>query len=170
MLPLYALAVTLGLVAARRWVGQSRRTPVKLAVAALLVIGITSAVGVAEVAASSVYDYHLQSRELERVHSVHSVHSHPSSTQPATLDLASGSTCSALCEAKRATVAVHVRAVKYAAVVLLITNLVLVAFVLAFRGDRLWLRHDRIRGAHRGRHRAAGGVGHLAGTQRSIAS
>jgi hypothetical protein len=50
------------------------------------------------------------------------------------------SACTGLCAARQPTLRVHVRAVKYASALLLITNLVLVALVLALRSDRLWRR------------------------------
>ena len=47
-------------------------------------------------------------------------------------------TCVGLCSAQHATLLAHVRAVGYASLVLLISNLVLVLWVLALRGGRLW--------------------------------
>src|SRR6202040_2497088 len=139
MLPLYVLAVLAAVLLARRWAGQSRRTLVKLGATALLITLISSVVCIAEVAASSAYDYHFQSRDLALVQNLHH---HQVPAQPGSLVSTSAggaSTCAGLCSARQTTLKVHVRAVKYASAMLLLTNLVLVAWVLALRCDRrLW--------------------------------
>jgi hypothetical protein len=139
MLPLYFVAVLAAMLIARRWVGHNRGTLVKLGATALLITVISAGVGIAEVAASSAYDYRLQSRDLATVQKIHFLdHVHPVAVQPGSAVLPAASTCSGLCAARRATLLVHVRAVKYASAMLLITNLVLVAWLLALRSDRLW--------------------------------
>jgi hypothetical protein len=151
MLPLFFLAIVGALLLARRWVGQSRRELVKLGATALLVIGIGSAVGIAEVAASSAYDYKLQTTHLQLGQHLRHADGVPtdaasttSACDAACLALhvnhaAAGGPCDAFCSARQATLRVHVRAVKLASGVLLLSNIVLVAFVLAVRGGRLWL-------------------------------
>jgi len=145
MVPIFFLAIVAALLLARRWVGRSRRELVKLGATALLVIGIGSAVGIAEVAASSAYDFKLQTTHLQLAQ--HLRHTDEAPTDAASAPSAAlhlhhtGATgpCDAYCSARHATLLVHVRAVKLASGVLLISNPVLVAFVLALRGGRLWL-------------------------------
>lgn len=43
-----------------------------------------------------------------------------------------------MCAARHETFVVHVRATLYSSVVVLVTNLMLVVWVLAIRGGRLW--------------------------------
>ena len=88
---------------------------------ALLVVAAGTLMGIAEMAASSAYDYQLQSKQLQFMHSVH----HTSA--PA----------SVLAAQQQATIGLHVRGVALASVLLLVTNLVLVGWVVAFRGGRL---------------------------------
>ena len=61
-------------------------------------------------------------------------------TDSATFTESGATACTALCESVRNTFNSHVRAVFYFSVVMLITNLVLVLWVLALRSDRLWRR------------------------------
>lgn len=140
MLPLYLLAVLGAVLIARRWVGQSRRRLVEFGATALLIVVFSSAVAVAEVAASSAYDYHLQTRQLEQVHQ-HMGHT-SLAAQVAPIG-GGGGTCTGTCATLQATRDVHVRAVLLGSLVLLVTNLVVVAWVLALRGDRLWRRAGR---------------------------
>ncbi len=135
MLPLVLMAVLAALTLTRRWLGRSRHEIAQVGTAALLIIVISSAVSIAGVATTSVYDYNIQAANLGQIHSSHvtSVAVDPGVSKPST-DATSG----ALDAAKHATLMAHVRAVGDASVVLLITNLVLVAWALALRGGRLW--------------------------------
>jgi len=137
MLPLFFLAVLASLVLARRWFGHSRSRLVRFGATALLMMLITSAVGMAEMAASSAYDYRLQTRDLT---SVVAIHHHEEITPAAT---AANGGCSVLCAEKRLTLASHLKALRLTSVVLLLSNVVLVLWVLALRGDRLW-RSNRV--------------------------
>ena len=119
----------------RRWVGHSHREFRQLAVAAILTIVITSIVSIAQVATMSVHDYNIQAAQLGQVHAGHAS---TVATDPGTVTTAGGGACSALCAARHATLMAHVRSVGYAGLVLLFTNLVLVVWVLALRGGRLW--------------------------------
>jgi hypothetical protein len=132
MLPLFFLAVVAALMLARRWFGHSRRRFVKFGGTALLLMLITSAVGITEVAASSAYDYRLQTRDLT---SVVAFHHHEDTVAPAA---ATTGGCKALCAEKRLTMKTHLKALRLASVVLLLSNVVLVLWLLALRGDRLW--------------------------------
>jgi hypothetical protein len=139
MLPLFVLAVWAALALTRRWIGSNRRELVSLSAAAVLIIGITTAISVVEVTASSAYDYHLQLRQLEQKFAGH-VHS--ISTPSAAVASSTPTACTGHCAAQHSTLMVHVRAVSRAGVLLLITNLVLVGWVLALRGGRLWRRWE----------------------------
>lgn len=136
MLPLYVGAVVVALLLTRRWAGQSRRSLARIGTATVLIVAICTAVGTAEVANSSAYDYRLQARHLEEVEELNHAHSAGHPAQP----VADSNSCVGLCAAKRSTRELHVRAVTRAGVVLLLTNVVLVAWLLALRGDRLWKR------------------------------
>ena len=135
MLPLVLMAVLATLTLTRRWLGRSRREIAQVGTAALLIIVISSAVSIAGVATTSAYDYNIQAANLGQIHSSHvtSVAVDPGAPK-ASSDVTSG----ALDAARHATLMAHVRAVGDASVVLLITNLVLVAWALALRGGRLW--------------------------------
>ncbi len=135
MLPLLLLGVLAALSLTRRWVGHSHREFRQLAVAAILTIVITSVVSIAQVATMSVHDYNIQAAQLGQVHAGHAS---TVATDPGTVTTASGGACTALCAARHATLMAHVRSVGYAGLVLLFTNLVLVVWVLALRGGRLW--------------------------------
>ncbi len=137
MIPLYILAVLTAIRMARRLVGN-RRGLVKYAAAALLLVVLTTGLAVAEVAASSAYDYHFQTRHLALEHQLMG-HTHVAG-QSASFTEAGSSACTGLCASVRDTFNSHVRAVLYSSVVMLLTNLVLVLWVLAIRSDRLWRR------------------------------
>ncbi len=138
MLPVYVGAVVVALLLTRRWVGRSRRSLARIGTATVLLVAICTAVGTAEVANSSAYDYRLQTRHLEAVEELNHAHSvgHPALTAA---DAESGA-CVGLCAAKRSTRDLHVRAVTRAGAVLLLTNVLLAGWLLALRGDRLWKR------------------------------
>jgi len=135
MLPLYFLGVALALVLARRLFGKSRSKLLKISAAALLITVIGSAVGMAEVAASSAYDYRIQTRSLEQKLAFD--HSH-TEVIPAAAGTPAPNDCSGLCAQKELTMTVHLKAIKLAARLLLVSNLVAVLWVLMFCGDRLW--------------------------------
>ena len=139
MVPLYLLAVLAAVLIARRLVGQGHGKVAKFATTALLIVLLSSAVATAEVATSSSYDYHLQTRHLELQHAGHTtlVAAQPGSAQPP------AGTCTGTCAIRQNTFDTHVRAVMYGSLMMLITNLVLVVWVLALRGNRLWRQSVR---------------------------
>ena len=142
-LPFYVLAVVVAAVIARRWVGTGRRNLVEPLAVALLVVVTTTLVGVGAMAVNAVNDYHLQSERLAVVHARH-VGTDPAGSvhDPAEhADHAADEGCNALCRAQRSTLAVHERAVAYGGVVLLLTNLLLVGFLVVLWDVRLWARH-----------------------------
>lgn len=119
-LPLFALAVLVAMTVSTRLFGPQLRTRRSVAGALALVAATSTLAGIAEIAASSAYDYHLQSSELRFMDSMHNV-------------------CVGTCLAhqQHATLAVHIQAVLFAARALLLTNIVLVAWVFALLGGRL---------------------------------
>ena len=178
MAPAFGFAVWKALTAAQRRYGPELHTPRTVVAAALLVAVAGSVVGIGGVAASSAYDYNLQSTQLQQTETTHA---HPvtadraqgvaGATAPGgavgpTQGLGAGS-CTATCQALRSTLAVHVRGVGYAGGVLLLTNVLLVGWVVALRGGRLGAAPGR-RGDSR--RQAAGstaralGTGSVAGT------
>jgi hypothetical protein len=88
--------------------------------AALLVTVAGTLAGIAEVAASAAYDYHLQANQLQFMSSLHG-------------------SCAGSCLAQqlRSTLDVQIRAVGYASKLILITNVVLVFWLVALWGGRL---------------------------------
>ena len=131
LVPLVALAVVVALILGRRWFAGCRPWVRQMSMV-LVVVAATSTVGIAAVAASSAYDYQIQARHLGLLHSLHS-------GGPAEQIVGASAvppTCDALCAARHETIAVHVRAVEYAVPVLLLTNLILVLWLVALRGGR----------------------------------
>ena len=119
-LPFFVFAVLGALTLALRRFGPVLRKPRTVAATALLVVAAGTLVGVAAMVASSAYDYQLQSNQLQFMHSAHN----------------SGA-ASVLAAQEQATLDLHVRGVLVASALLLVTNLVLVGWVVAFRGGRL---------------------------------
>jgi hypothetical protein len=133
VLPVFVFAVLGALTLALRLFGPELRTS-STVLTALLIAAAGTAVGVALIAVSSAYDYQLQSGQLQLIDSM----SHT---------CAQGS-CLALQE--QASLALQVRAVGFGSGILLVTNLVLVGWVVAIRGGRLDVSRTRRRTA-RGR-------------------
>ena len=125
LLPLFVLAVLVALALARESFGPWLGTTRKVVAAALIVVAAGTLVGAGELAVSAVYDYRLQSNQLDHIHATHSGAHHDHGG------------CTGLCAEKRATLDVDTRAVAYGTVGVLGTNLVLVAWVIALRGGRL---------------------------------
>jgi len=138
MLPIVALGVVAALLLTRRWFGRGRRELVTLSAAAVLMIAITTLITVGELTASSIYDYHIQARDLA---TSHLTHVHEPIIPAGSTALGGNVACNGLCEARHTTLTTHVRGVSFASLMVLITNVVLVAWVLALRGGRLWKRH-----------------------------
>ncbi|MCY7394726.1 MAG: hypothetical protein LH468_01020 [Nocardioides sp.] len=96
-------------------------------VAALVLVVMAGTVaGVAELVASSAYDYHLQSAQLDLMGSM-------------------GGTCVAACgeQMHHATLALQVRAVGYGSGLILMSNVLVVGWVVALRGGRITLIRRR---------------------------
>ena len=120
--PVFALAVLGALALARRWFGPVLHNAGQvIATAAMITAGGTLA-GIAQVAANSAYDYHLQSQQMQFMTSMGSV-----------------------ANQQHATLALHIHAVFYISRWILLTNVVLVAWLLAMYGGRIKLAAARTR-------------------------
>jgi hypothetical protein len=120
VLPLYVLAVLGALLLALRWFGPVLPSLRAVAATAVLTALAGTLLGVAEIVGSSVYDYHLESDQLALMDSMHGI-------------------CVGSCldQAQQSALAAFVRAVLYTSGFILITNLVLVGWLVAIRGGRL---------------------------------
>jgi hypothetical protein len=129
VLPVYVLAVLAVLTLALRWFGPVLTKPKTVVATALLVVVAGTVVGLATTVASSAYDYHLQSAQLHLMQSMSAMHGR----------------CTASCLAQELhdTLAIHVRGVVLISRWLLLTNLALVAWLLAMWGGRLKLSTTR---------------------------
>lgn len=121
MLPVFIFAVLGALTLAMRWFGPVLRRPRTVMAAVLLVAVAGTIAGLAAIVASSAYDYHLQSGQVQAMDTMRAV-------------CKSGNCVS---EAQQATLALHVHAVIYIMGWVLLTNLALVFWVVAMRGGRL---------------------------------
>ena len=149
ILPLVFVAVVVALLIVHRWFGQSRRELVKLGATTLLIAVLSGGVGISAVVASSVRDYQLQKQHLELMHS-HGVAAQPGAVEVNGFGSAPPLAYTLYCNLRGvaadntltlmqyATLMVHVRAISFASVLLLITNLVLVGGLLALCSNRLW--------------------------------
>jgi hypothetical protein len=120
MLPIFMFAVLAALTVARRRFGPELRRARTVMISALLVVAAATAVAILEMGVSSTYDYYLQSRQLAMMDSVHGICSHD-----------------CLAQAQHATLLAHVRAVGYTGAFVLVTNSVLVCWMVMMRGGRL---------------------------------
>lgn len=120
MVPVFVFAVLAALTLALRWFGPLVRTPRAVLATVLLIVAAGTLVGLAAMVASSAYDYQLQSDQLHLMNSMQGL-------------------CTGNCleQQKSATLAIHVRAVLYVSRWLVLSNLVLVAWIVAMRGGRV---------------------------------
>jgi hypothetical protein len=120
VLPLYVLAVLGALMLAMRWFGPVLHSMRAVATAALLIALAGTFLGIAEIVVSSNYDYHLEADQLALMDSMHGI-------------------CVGSCldQAQQSAFAAFVRAVSYTSGFILVTNLVLVGWLVAMRGGRL---------------------------------
>jgi len=126
VLPVFVFAVLGALTLAQRRFGPVPRGSRTVLATALLVVATGTVAGIAEMTASSAYDYHLQSSQLRLMHSL----SHTTAGSD---------------QLQQATFALQVHAVGYGSAILLVTNLVLVGWVVAMRGGRLKVSTSRQR-------------------------
>lgn len=144
LVPVYVLAVLGAVALARWWFADTRFRKLLFATAMVTMIAATSMVGVFTVAGSAAYDYRLQSARMERTAAVVD---DLTAGSPAVAASQSGtsvqvSVCT-VCESRRKTLETHVRAGTLASIITLVTNTVLVLWVIALRGGVLWIDGPR---------------------------
>ena len=140
LLPVFVVAVWKALSAAHRRYGPDLSRPRTVAAAALLVVSVGTVVGAGAVAASSAYDYDLQVKQLQAMHATHGLtvdHSRGHGVVAGSGAVTVPGGVIGPGQDQLSTLAVHVRGVGYATGVLLVTNLLLVGWVVALRGGRL---------------------------------
>jgi len=133
--PLFALAVVGALKVARRWFGPTLLSTRRVLATALLIVTAGTTVGIGAAVAGAVYDYHLQRAQVEGMLMRMHVPGTPMTDMPVMNGIAGE--CDTECTAMRDTLAVDERAVAYGAGVMLLTNLVVVGWVVAMRGGRV---------------------------------
>lgn len=121
--PFTVLAVWAALRLTARWVGH-RRESARIAVALVMSAVFTACVGTAYATVTAYVDYQWQADHLEQLHGDHEIIG----------------ACLGVCWAKQETLHAHLRGVGYASALMVVTNLILGAWVLALRGGRLWQR------------------------------
>lgn len=131
VLPLFVLAVLAALAVAHRRYGPSLARARKVVATSLLIAVAGSAAALVVAVSSAGYDYYLQARDAD---TVAATHEHVGAVSP------SDPTCTGSCAVDQATLEVHGRGLAYLAPVLLVTNVVLVGWVVALRGGRLDVR------------------------------
>jgi hypothetical protein len=141
VLPIFVFAVIGALTLAARWFGPVLRTPKTIVATALLIVAAGTLVGIAEVAANAAYDYHLQSTQVQLMSSSGSLGSSGSMASMAGMAGMAGmdptNPGSSTAQQQQATLGLQMRAVSYGSGILLVTNLVVVGWVVAMRGGRL---------------------------------
>src|SRR5919112_1529289 len=123
VLPVFAFAVLGALTLALRWFGREPDRTRTAVATALLVVASGTAVGLAAIVASSAFDYHLQSAQLQLVQEMSSMHGRCDST--------------CLAREQADTLEVHVRGVLLVSRWLVLTNLMLAAWLTAIMGGRI---------------------------------
>ncbi len=137
VLPLFTLGVLAALALGRRWFGQLARGSVRMtATAALLVVAVTI-VAAGQTTFNAVWDYRIQAEQVTKLHSLHPT---APSVDAINADLVVNGSCNSICAGQRSTMEVHVKSIGMAGLLLLLTNVVLVAWVLMLRGGVLWRR------------------------------
>ena len=126
--PFYLFAVLGALMLAMRWFGPVLRTTRSVLLTALMIVAAGTIVGVVQLVVSSMYDYQLQSDELTVMGSMHG-------------------SCTAGClnQLQQAQISTLFKAGLIVAGLLLVSNLVLVGWILAMRGGRLAVATGRQR-------------------------
>jgi hypothetical protein len=127
VLPLFVGGVAAALALAHRRYGSAPRG--RKVVATGLLVALAGTVAALVMAVSSAgYDYYLQARDAEFVQTAHKHVGAISPTDP---------TCTGSCAVEQATLVVHARGLAYLVPLLLVTNGVVVGWVVALRGGRL---------------------------------
>ena len=128
-LPMFVFAVLGALVLASSWFGPDVRRPRVVIATALLVAAAGTVAGFGWLTASSAYDYHLQAQQVKMMGS-----------------MAGRCTGDCLAREQHASLLLQVKSVGYGTGLLLVTNLVVVGWMVAIRGGRLDLATNRRRG------------------------
>ncbi len=154
LVPVYLLAVLGAVALARWWFAGTRFRRLLTATALATMIAATSLAGVLTVAASAAYDYRFQSARMERTAATADqltadqltggklTAGSPSVAAPQPASSVAVSVCT-VCESRRKTLEAHVRAGTLASIITLVTNAVLVMWVVALRGGQLWIDGPR---------------------------
>ena len=128
VLPLFVLAVLAAYAVAHRRYGPRPVRARKVVATSLLIAVAGSAAALVVAVSSAGYDYYLQAGDADTVAATHKHVGAVSPTDP---------TCTGSCAVDQATLEVHGRGLAYLVPVLLVTNVVLVGWVVALRGGRL---------------------------------
>jgi hypothetical protein len=122
VIPVFVVAVLGALMLAQRWFGPVLRRPRAVVATVLLIVAAGTLVGMAQIAAGSAYDYHLQSAQLRMMDLMQSM-------------------CTGNClpAQEHDTLVTTLRGGFYVSRWLLLTNLVLVGWLVAMRGGRVAL-------------------------------
>ncbi|WP_427005221.1 hypothetical protein [Pseudarthrobacter sp. H2] len=131
VLPLFMLAVLAALTLALRWFGPVLSRPRTVMATGLLAAGAGTLVGIAEIAASTAWDYQLQFQLINSLHHM--------------------ATASILPLQEQASLGLQLDALGYGSAILLGTNVVAIGWVVAIRGGRLDVSRTRQRTARSGR-------------------
>jgi hypothetical protein len=118
--PLYAFAVLAALALAHRWFGPVPRRPRTVIATSLLILATCTLAGAGVLIVSGAYDLRLQLGMLDHM-------------------IPMGTSCTESCKElqKDATRTLQLQAFGFGSLILLVTNLVLVGWILALRGGRL---------------------------------
>jgi hypothetical protein len=137
VLPVFVVAVMWAFTRAHRKHGltsPAMRSWRRVVTTALLIVAAGTAVGIAETTVSAAMDYRLQSQLLERTSALHDHTVGGTSGSPVANPAYTDGSWS---PEQRQTMALDVKAVGYGSGLILVTNLVLVGWVVALRGGRL---------------------------------
>ena len=124
MLPVVLLGVYKAVTSAQQRYGAELRGARTFLVTALRVVAVGTLVGIAALVVNSALDYHVQAGQARLMDSMRSMDGMVMGSTGMSMD-------------RLATLAVHVRGVGYASALLLVTNVLLVGWVVALRGGRL---------------------------------
>ncbi len=124
LLPVYVCAVLGAVTLALRWFGPVLARPKTMLATAFMIVVAGTLAGTIEIAASSAYDYYLQSDLLNHMGAMGTMASMTAGGKQAQ-------------QAQQASLALQVRSVGFGSLILLATNLVLVGWAMAMKGGRL---------------------------------
>ncbi|XAS67853.1 hypothetical protein V3C33_00455 [Micrococcaceae bacterium Sec5.7] len=130
-LPVFVLAVLAALTLALRWFGPVLSRARTVVATGLLIVAAGTLVGIAEVAASSAWDYQLQLQLMDSMHH--------------------GGSATVLPALGEASLGLQLASVGYGSALVLVTNLVVTGWMVAIRGGRLDVSQARRRTARSGR-------------------